>query len=114
TDLDDSIKLNTVMEKVILAKFPDEVQHVWSRVGTAEISTDPMGLELTDMLITLKPRKQWKQAATQAELTELVERHLRDMPGQRLAFLQPIEMRMNEMVSGTRSDLAIKLYGDDL
>jgi cobalt-zinc-cadmium resistance protein CzcA len=114
TDLDDSIKLNTVMEKAVLAKFPHEVQHVWSRIGTAEISTDPMGIELTDMFMTLKPRKQWKQAATQAELTELIEKHLRDMPGQRLAFLQPIEMRMNEMVSGTRADLAIKLYGDDL
>ncbi|HEY2413324.1 MAG TPA: CusA/CzcA family heavy metal efflux RND transporter [Pirellulaceae bacterium] len=114
TDLDDSIKLNTVMEKAVLAGFPHEVQHVWSRIGTAEISTDPMGIELTDMFMTLKPRKQWKRAATQAELTELIEKHLRDMPGQRLAFLQPIEMRMNEMVSGTRADLAIKLYGDDL
>jgi cobalt-zinc-cadmium resistance protein CzcA len=114
TDLDDSIKLNTVMEKAVLAGFPDEVQHVWSRIGTAEISTDPMGIELTDMFMTLKPRKKWKRATTQAELTELIEKHLRDMPGQRLAFLQPIEMRMNEMVSGTRADLAIKLYGDDL
>jgi cobalt-zinc-cadmium resistance protein CzcA len=114
TDLDDSIKLNTVMEKAVLTGFPDEVQHVWSRIGTAEISTDPMGIELTDMFITLKPRKQWKRAATQADLTQQIERHLRDIPGQRLAFLQPIEMRMNEMVSGTRADLAIKLYGDDL
>ena len=90
------------------------MQHVWSRIGTAEIATDPMGIELTDMFITLKPREQWKQAHTQAELTELIEKHLRDMPGQRLAFLQPIEMRMNEMVTGSRGDLAVKLYGDDL
>ncbi len=114
TDLADSIKLNTVMEKTVLAAFPSEVQHVWSRIGTAEISTDPMGIELTDMFITLRPRHQWKRAQTQAELTELIEKHLRDMPGQRLAFLQPIEMRMNEMVSGTRADVAVKLYGDDL
>jgi cobalt-zinc-cadmium resistance protein CzcA len=90
------------------------VQHVWSRIGTAEIATDPMGTELTDMFITLKPRSQWKQARTQAELTELIERHLRDLPGQRLSFLQPIEMRINEMISGIRADLAVKLYGDDL
>ena len=114
TDLDDSIRYNTQMEKTILASFPDEVEHVWSRVGTAEIATDPMGTELTDMFITLKPRKQWKRAATQAELTGLIERELRDLPGQRLAFLQPIEMRMNEMVAGVRSDLAVKLFGDDL
>jgi heavy metal efflux system protein len=114
TDLEDSIKYNTLMEKAVLAAFPDEVQHVWSRIGTAEISTDPMGIELTDMFMTLKPRKQWKRAHTQAELTELIEKHLRDMPGQRLAFLQPIEMRMNEMVTGSRADVAVKFYGDDL
>jgi cobalt-zinc-cadmium resistance protein CzcA len=114
TDLEDSIKYNTQMEKTILANFPDEVKHAWSRVGTAEIATDPMGVELTDMFMTLKPRREWKRAHTQAELTSLVEKHLRDLPGQRLAFLQPIEMRMNEMASGVRADLAVKLYGDDL
>lgn len=114
TDLEDSINYNTQMEKTVLAAFPDEVEHAWSRIGTAEIATDPMGIELTDMFMTLKPRKKWKQAHTQAELTTLIERHLRDMPGQRLVFLQPIEMRMNEMVSGIRTDVAVKLYGDDL
>jgi cobalt-zinc-cadmium resistance protein CzcA len=114
TDLDDSIKYNTQMEKAVLAAFPDEVDHAWSRIGTAEIATDPMGIELTDMFMTLKPRKQWKRAHTQAELTTLIEQHLRDLPGQRLAFLQPIELRMNEMVTGVRADVAVKLYGDDL
>jgi len=114
TDLEDSIKYNTQMEKLVLATFPDEVEHVWSRIGTAEIATDPMGIELTDMFMTLKPRNAWKHAQTQSELTGLIEKELRDMPGQKLAFLQPIEMRMNEMVSGTRADVAIKFYGDDL
>ncbi|MGD9645608.1 MAG: efflux RND transporter permease subunit [Pirellulales bacterium] len=114
TDLEDSIKYNTQMEKVVLAKFPDEVKHVWSRIGTAEIATDPMGIELTDMFMSLTPRSQWKRAGTQEELTSLIEAQLRDMPGQRLVFLQPIEMRMNEMVSGVRADVAVQLYGDDL
>jgi cobalt-zinc-cadmium resistance protein CzcA len=114
TSLEDSVKYNTQMERAILTEFPDEVQHVWSRVGMAEVATDPMGIELTDMFITLKPRPDWKKASTQAELTELIEKHLQDLPGQRLEFLQPIEMRMNEMVTGVRSDLAVKLYGDDL
>ncbi len=114
TDLDDSIRCNTQLEKAVLAAFPDEVEHVWSRIGTAEIATDPMGIELTDVFMTLRPVRQWKRARTQTELTTLVERELRDMPGQRLVFLQPIEMRMNEMASGTRGDLAVKLYGDDL
>lgn len=114
TSIEDSIKYNTQMERALLAQFPDEVEHVWSRIGTAEIATDPMGIELTDMFLTLKPRSQWKKAHSQAELTELIENHLRDLPGQRLEFLQPIEMRMNEMISGVRADLAVKLYGDDL
>ena len=71
TDLDESIRANTQMEKAILTNFPDEVEHVWSRIGTAEVATDPMGVELCDVFITLKPRQQWKKASTQAELTEL-------------------------------------------
>ncbi|RPI81105.1 MAG: efflux RND transporter permease subunit, partial [Planctomycetaceae bacterium] len=112
-DLDESIRYNTEMERVILERFPDEVENVWSRIGTAEVATDPMGLELTDMFVTLKPRSGWKQAKTQAELTTRLDQVLRDLPAQRLAYSQPIEMRMNEMVSGVRSDLGVKLFGDD-
>lgn len=114
TDLDESVRYNTRMEMALLAAFPDEVKHVWSRIGTAEIATDPMGVELTDIFLSLHLRSQWKQAHTQAELTELVYKALRDLPGQRLAMSQPIEMRINEMVSGVRADVAMKLYGDDL
>jgi heavy metal efflux system protein len=113
TDLSESIRYNTEMEKVILSTFPDEVENVWSRIGTAEVATDPMGVELTDTFITLKPRSQWKKATSQAELTELIDKALRGMPGQRLAYSQPIEMRINEMVSGVRADLGVKLFGDD-
>ena len=113
TDLDESIRYNTQMERALLAAFPDEIAHVWSRIGTAEVATDPMGVELTDIFMSLKPREQWKRAETQAGLVELVQRELRDMPGQRIAITQPIEMRMNEMIAGTRGDLAMKLYGDD-
>jgi cobalt-zinc-cadmium resistance protein CzcA len=113
TDLEESIRLNTRMEKAVLAAFPDEIDHVWSRVGTAEVATDPMGVEETDFFITLKPRTQWRRAETQAELTELIEKELRQFPGQRAPFSQPIEQRMNEMTSGVRSDLGIKLFGDD-
>jgi cobalt-zinc-cadmium resistance protein CzcA len=114
TDLEESIQLNTRMEKALLAAFPDEIEHVWSRVGTAEIATDPMGVELTDLFITLKTRGRWQRAATQAELTTLVEKTLRELPGQRLSYSQPIEMRLNEMISGVRSDLGVKVFGDDL
>jgi cobalt-zinc-cadmium resistance protein CzcA len=113
TDLEESIRYNTQMEQVVREKFPDEVAHVWSRVGMAEVATDPMGVELTDLFITLRPREAWKRAETQAELAELVQEELRDLPGPRLAMTQPIEMRMNEMLSGVRSDVAAILYGDD-
>jgi len=114
TDLEESIRYNTRMEKTLLASFPDEIAHVWSRVGTAEVATDPMGTELTDLFITLRPRDRWKRAESQEELTQLVQRELRDLPGPRLALSQPIEMRMNEMISGVRADVAAILYGDDL
>ncbi len=113
TDLDDSIRSNTQMERAVLEEFPDEIEHIWSRIGAAEIATDPMGIELTDIFITLKPRPTWKKAKTQAELTEKIEKVLRDFPGTKLGFSQPIEMRINEMVSGVRADLGVKLFGDD-
>ena len=114
TELDESIRFNTQMEQAILDQFPDEVNHVWSRIGAAEIATDPMGLELTDVFITLRPRKEWKRASTQSQLTQLLEQTLRDLPGQRLAYTQPIKLRMDELGTGSRSDIAAKLYGDDL
>src|SRR5262249_25316889 len=81
--------------------------------GTAEVATDPMGVELSDMFVTLRPRERWKRARTQDELATAIQRELRDMPGQRLALSQPIEMRMNERVAGVRGDGAVKLFGDD-
>lgn len=113
SDLDQTNRYNTQMERALLERFPDEIQHVWSRVGMAEVATDPMGVELTDLFITLTPRDRWTRASTQDELTTLIQEELRDLPGQRLAMTQPIEMRMNEMVSGVRSDVAAILYGDD-
>ena len=113
TDLEESTRYNTQMEKILLDEFPDEVKNVWSRIGSAEVATDPMGVELTDMFITLTPRDQWTRAETQDELTVLIQQTLREFPGQKLAMTQPIEMRLNEMISGIRSDVAVKLFGDD-
>jgi len=113
TDLEETNRYNTQMERTLLEKFPSEVSQVWSRVGTAEVATDPMGVELTDLFITLRPRDQWERARTQDELTVLIQEELRDLLGPRLAMTQPIEMRMNEMISGVRSDVAAILYGDD-
>jgi cobalt-zinc-cadmium resistance protein CzcA len=113
TSLDESIRYNTQMERAILKEFPDEVEHVWTRIGSAEVATDPMGIELCDVFMTLTPRNRWKRAKTQDELTELIQQSMRELPGQRIAMTQPIEMRLNEMISGVRSDVAVKLFGDD-
>jgi len=111
--IDESVDYNSRIERLLLEKFPDEIRHVWSRIGTAEVATDPMGIELTDIFISLKPREAWSRAATQAELSELMQQEVADLPGLNMVFTQPIEMRLNEMISGIRSDLGIKIYGDD-
>lgn len=112
--LDESVRYGTEIEKALLGAFPDEVKDVWVRTGTAEVATDPMGIELSDVFITLTPRAQWARARTQDELTELMRTELTGLPGMRLVFTQPIEMRVNEMIAGVRSDLGIKVFGDDL
>jgi cobalt-zinc-cadmium resistance protein CzcA len=120
TDMEESLRYNTQIEKLLLDKFPAEIRHVWSRIGTAEVATDPMGVELSDVFISLKPRTQWtvkkddgEPARTQAELTELMEKELRVLPGQRVSFTQPIEHQLNAMISGVRADVGVKLFGDD-
>ena len=111
--LDESVRYGLEIERTLLRKFPDEVERVWTRTGTAEVATDPMGLELSDVFITLKPRGEWKRARTQEQLVRAMEAELSSLPGMRMIFTQPIEMRVNEMISGVRSDVAVKLFGDD-
>ncbi|MFO0965017.1 MAG: CusA/CzcA family heavy metal efflux RND transporter [Gemmataceae bacterium] len=114
TPIERSIEENTRIEQAILKAFPDEVRHIWSRVGSAEIATDPMGVEETDIFISLYPRSRWTKAATQAELTEQIEKEIQTIRGARFAFSQPIKQRIDEMTSGARADLAVKLFGDDI
>jgi heavy metal efflux system protein len=114
TKLETSNESNTQMEQAVLKAFPNEVKHVWSRVGTADVATDPMGVELTDFYMTLYPRDKWVRATTQDELTRLIEEELRGFLGYNAAFTQPIEMRIEETFSGSRGEVVIKLYGDDL
>jgi cobalt-zinc-cadmium resistance protein CzcA len=112
--LDGSVRYGTQLEKVILDKYPDEVRDIWVRTGTAEVATDPMGIELSDIFITLTPRSEWTRARTQDALVDLMSAELSGLPGMRLIFTQPIEMRINEMVAGIRSDVGVKIFGDDL
>ena len=111
--LDESVRYGAQIEKHLRARYPDEIAHIWTRTGSAEVATDPMGLEVSDVFITLTSRDKWKRGATQDELTRAMTADLEDMPGMRSVFTQPIEMRMNEMIAGLRADVGIKLYGDD-
>ncbi|MFO0890970.1 MAG: CusA/CzcA family heavy metal efflux RND transporter [Isosphaeraceae bacterium] len=112
--LEESLRYGTRIERILKREFPDEIDSIWSRVGTPEVATDPMGLEVGDIFITLKPRKRWRRAKTQDELVKEMAEVTEKLPGMKAAFTQPIEMRLNEMVSGIRSDVGIKLYGPDL
>ena len=112
--LEEAVRGNTRIEKLLLENFPDEVARVWTRVGTAETATDPMGIELSDTFIALHPRKQWTKASTQAELVAKFTEVIHDIPGMTFSFTQPIQMRMNEMVAGIRSDVGVKIYNDDI
>jgi cobalt-zinc-cadmium resistance protein CzcA len=110
--LDGSVKVSEFMEKRLL-KFP-EVETVVSKTGRAEISEDPMGPEQTDVFVMLKPRKKWGTARDKAELVEAIQKDLAAIPGLRYSFSQPIALRVNELISGVKSDLAVKVFGPDL
>jgi cobalt-zinc-cadmium resistance protein CzcA len=139
--LEESLEYGTRIEQLLKEEFPDEIETVWSRTGTAEVATDPMGFELTDVYVTLKPRNGtysvprpalfstpetwwrywsqepvggWRKAKNQDELVEKMAAVTETLPGMRAVYSQPIELRLNEMVAGIRSDLGIKIFGPDL
>ena len=109
-----SAQMQERVESELLKEFPDEIAAIFSRTGTSEIVTDVCGPEISDTYMLLKPRHQWKKAKTQEELAEAMEAVVHHLPGQNYEFSQPIELRMNELIAGVRSDLAVKVYGDDL
>ncbi len=110
--LDGSVRVSEFIEKR-LAKFP-EVETVVSKTGRAEISEDPMGPEQSDIFVMLKPREEWESGRDRAQLVEDIGRDLASIPGIRLSFSQPIALRVNELISGVKSDLAVKVFGPDL
>ena len=107
-----SVNVASYMENR-LREFP-EVETVVSKTGRAEISEDPMGPEQTDVFVMLKPRRAWRSVRDKAELVEAMQKELADVPGLRLSFSQPIALRVNELISGVKSDLAVKVFGPDL
>ncbi len=114
TSLSKTIEITTRIEKIILKNFP-EVQQVVSRIGAAEVPTDPMSMEESDVIVKLKPKSEWVSATTKDELADKIKAAIQNkIPNIDIEFTQPIEMRFNELISGTRSDVAIKIFGEDL
>lgn len=113
--LEESVASTTRIERVLHEQFPDEVETVISRTGRAEIATDPMGVEVSDIFIMLRPHAEWTRARSKQELVERIQNTLEThIPGQNFSFSQPIELRTNELVSGVRADVAVNIYGPDL
>ncbi len=113
TSLDQAVHMQSTLEARI-KQFP-EVHRVFGKLGTAEVATDPMPPSVADTFIMLKPRDAWPDPRkTKAALVAQIEAAVKDIPGNNYEFTQPIQMRMNELISGVRADVAIKVYGDDL
>lgn len=114
TSLSKTVEMTTKMENILITKFPDEVDQIVSRIGAAEVPTDPMSMEEIDMIIKLRPKKNWKAAKNKEQLADKFRNELSVIPGIEYEFTQPIEMRFNELITGVRSDIAIKIFGEDL
>ena len=113
TSLSQAVEMQAVLEKAI-KEFP-EVKEVFAKIGTAEVATDPMPPNVADNFIMLKPRAEWPNPnRLKADLTTAIERRVEELPGNSYEFTQPIQMRFNELISGVRSDVGVKVFGDDL
>ena len=113
TSLSQMVESCTKAEKLLKAEYP-EIKQVVSRIGSAEIPTDPMPVERADIMIALKPKDEWTSAKTPDELREKMEHTLKNIPGLEAEISQPIQMRNNELLTGIKQDVAIKIFGDDL
>ena len=113
TSLTETIGIMTGIESILLDSFP-EVEQVVSRIGAAEIPTDPMSMEETDVIIKLAPKSEWVSAGSKDELADRMKEALSVFPDMEIEFTQPIEMRFNELITGVRADIAVKVFGEDL
>lgn len=112
--LSQSIEMNNEAQKFLLKEFPDEIISITSRIGASEIPTDPMGINNCDLIIQLTDPDQWKKAKSYEELAQKMDEALNVFPNINFEFTQPIQMRFNELIGGSKSDIAIKIFGEDL
>jgi len=113
SSLTQAIATTSRVQQILLAKFP-EIEQIVGKSGTSEIPTDPMSFEDSDQMVILKDRKLWASASSREELANKMQAALAGVPGVTMEFQQPIQMRFNELISGVKSDVSVKIYGDDL
>ncbi|UKT65987.1 CusA/CzcA family heavy metal efflux RND transporter [Pedobacter mucosus] len=113
TSLSEVVKTFGKAEKLLKEKFP-EIKQAVTRIGSSEIPTDPMPMERGDMMLAMKPKGEWKSAKNRSEMMEKMEEALSEIPGINVEISQPMQMRFNELMTGIRQDVAIKIYGEDL
>ena len=113
SSLTHSIELSKQAEETLMKSFP-EIKHVVAKIGTAEVPTDPMAVEDADIMIVMKPFKEWTSASSRAEMVEKMKASLEPITGAEFNFSQPIQLRFNELMTGAKADIAIKLYGEDM
>ena len=113
SSLDEGIATSTKIEKLLLDEYP-EIKQVVSRFGVSDVPTDPMPMDIGDSFIILKDKSEWTSASTKDELISNIKETLSIIPGVSYEFTQPVEMRFNELLTGVREDIAVKLYGEDL
>lgn len=113
SSLTQSIELSSRAQKTLMEQFP-EIKHVVAKIGTAEVPTDPMAVEDADVMIIMKSFKEWTSASSRAEMVEKMKKALETVEGAEFNFSQPIQLRFNELMTGAKADIAIKLYGEDM
>lgn len=113
SSLEQGVEVSTKIQTILLEKFP-EVEHVVVKMGTAEIPTDPMPMEVGDVMVKMKPKSEWTSAKTKEEMFARIAEELSVIPGLAFEFSQPVQMRFNELMTGVRQDIAVKIYGENL
>ena len=113
SSLTQMVKTTTEYEKILKKKFP-EIKTIVTKIGSGEIPTDPMAIESGDLIIVLKDKSEWTSADNWEDLANLMKEEMEAIPGANIEISQPIQMRFNELMTGSRSDIAIKIFGDDL
>ncbi|MEO7081802.1 MAG: CusA/CzcA family heavy metal efflux RND transporter, partial [Flavobacteriales bacterium] len=113
SNLSQSIAVSDQLARILMSEFP-EVKEVVGKIGSSEIPTDPMPVEAQDLIIVMKDRKDWKTTQDREHMADLMSEKMSVIPGMHLSFEQPIQMRFNELIAGVKSDIAVKIYGDNL